>query len=309
MINNQQYVNLSSELNVFFLRIAKEHLIFAAASLPAKDAVIVGQLLTMKRHFEQLLSRAVELSRGNISPTVMSSGELVTSFTLPAEKSVELLVGIPIDTSITQRELNLNYRQQEAMDGDLVNSISALNREAIALTNSAIQFKRKLLNDVLSCKAFSYTYPLMLDHVTREASLYVSLLNRLQNRQAEDTTVRGLIEQEVTWNEIMDEHTKFIRGYLDPSETLLFNTANNLSKEFDDLEARTKALYNTPAGFEEITRESYNLVTQLRDFKRSGTEGILLCRIRSIMPALLADHVTREANHYLRLLRTTVSSS
>lgn len=34
----------------------------------------------------------------------------------------------------------------------------------------------------------------------------------------------------------------------------------------------------------------------------AGTKGLIGCEIRSIILPLLADHVLREANHYLRLL-------
>ena len=40
----------------------------------------------------------------------------------------------------------------------------------------------------------------------------------------------------------------------------------------------------------------------IREFKTAGTEGITDCKIRSIILPLLADHVLREANHYLRIL-------
>ena len=39
-----------------------------------------------------------------------------------------------------------------------------------------------------------------------------------------------------------------------------------------------------------------------RDFKAAGTKGITGCSVRSVILPLLADHVLREANHYLRLL-------
>ena len=41
---------------------------------------------------------------------------------------------------------------------------------------------------------------------------------------------------------------------------------------------------------------------QYRDFKAAGAKGITEWEIRSIILPLLADHVVREANHYLRLL-------
>lgn len=40
-----------------------------------------------------------------------------------------------------------------------------------------------------------------------------------------------------------------------------------------------------------------------RDFKAAGTKGITECSIQGLILPLLADHVVREANHYLRLLK------
>lgn len=93
-------------MNLFFLRIAKEHTIFAAASLPPKYAHISMQFLSMNRSLERLLSRTVLLSHGNVSQNVINSSELVTEFTLPTEKATQSLTGIPINISITMEELN-----------------------------------------------------------------------------------------------------------------------------------------------------------------------------------------------------------
>ncbi|SHI99713.1 DUF2935 domain-containing protein [Desulfosporosinus lacus] len=43
------------------------------------------------------------------------------------------------------------------------------------------------------------------------------------------------VEQEAFWNRIMGEHAKFVRGFLDPTEELLFDKAHRFGKEFDRL--------------------------------------------------------------------------
>ena len=50
--------------------------------------------------------------------------------------------------------------------------------------------------------------------------------------------------------------------------------------------------------------EALEETVRFQAFKTAGTKGILECQIRSIILPLLGDHVLREANHYLRLLRT-----
>lgn len=50
------------------------------------------------------------------------------------------------------------------------------------------------------------------------------------------------------------------------------------------------------------TGAALTLTQEFRDFKHAGVEGIEACQFRSLILPLLADHVLREANHYLRLL-------
>lgn len=303
MISQDEYIRHSLELNLFFLRILKEHTIFAAASLPPRDANLSMNAVSLKNNIEQLLDRTVSIARGNISTEVMTSGELVTDLTLAAEEKTQFLTGIPINTAITRRELSLGYRKISNSAGNLLDNVTIINHEAIALTNNTIAFKTNLLNGVLSCKAFSYIYPLMLEHVIREAQFYVMMLNRLLVRDPMDS-MKEIIRLEILWNDIMGEHAKFIRGYLDPSEEELFETANRFAKEFDRLLAETKALNKNPKLLPEVTSESLKRVTNLRNFKVQGEKGILACKVKSIIPPLLSDHVTREANHYLRLLKS-----
>ena len=53
-----------------------------------------------------------------------------------------------------------------------------------------------------------------------------------------------------------------------------------------------------------MTNASLEETLRFRDFKSAGTQGITQCKIRSVILPLLADHVLREANHYIRLLQS-----
>ncbi|MHB1392311.1 MAG: DUF2935 domain-containing protein [Clostridia bacterium] len=302
MLSNKEYIRHSLETNLFFLRIVKEHAIFAAASLPPRDRAIANKLVAMKNSFEELLSEAIELSDRAVSHEVLASEELVTDFTLAAEMKTQFLTGIPINTDLTRRELELKADRKNGNSKGLQEEVEALNRKAMVMTKAAIAFKTKLLKKVLECKAFSYTYPSMLKHVIEESQYYVKLLEKLEKRDAIDS-LKEVIEEEINWNHIMGEHSKFIRGYLDPEEEKLFNTAHAFAKEFDRLLEKTEGLAEHPELTPEVTKESLKDVTALRNFKVQGTEGILKCKIKSLIPPLLSDHVTREANHYLRLLK------
>lgn len=79
-----------------------------------------------------------------------------------------------------------------------------------------INFKERLLQGIFSCNLFTNNYPLLIDHIKREAEVFHRLLERLQERVVVDITWEAVM-QEAFWNRIMAEHAKFIRGLLDPT--------------------------------------------------------------------------------------------
>jgi len=302
VLSDKEYIRHSLETNLFFLRIVKEHEIFAAASLPPRDRGVASQLVFMKNSTEQLLSEAIDLADRAVSHEVLASDELVTDYTLDAERATQFLTGIPINTDLTRRELELRGSSKGRSIEVLQKEISVLNRKAMSMTKAAVAFKKKLLKNVSECRAFSYIYPTMLEHVIEEAEYYIMLLEKLEKRDGIDS-VKEIIQQEINWNHIMGEHSKFIRGYLDPEEEKLFDAADTFAKEFDRLLEKTEKAADNPELLPEVTGESIKDVIGLRNFKEQGIEGILKCSIKSVIPPLLADHVLREANHYLRLLK------
>ena len=104
---------------------------------------------------------------------------------------------------------------------------------------------------------------------------------------------------ECFWNRIMMEHALFIRGLLDPSEAELIDSADEFAKDYSELlETCRNAQRQT------MLKDPLSETVKFRDFKAEGTEGIEKCKIRSVILPLLADHVLREANHYIRLLKS-----
>ena len=160
------------------------------------------------------------------------------------------------------------------------------------MLDGLIAFKESILKCVAQGELFTLNYPLLVEHILREAKLYRQYVQILEREG--DLPDRIVNENERFWNQIMMEHAQFIRGLLDPCETELFCAADNFAKEYCQLlEAGRNA--------HERTMEQ---TVKFRDFKAAGTQGIEQNKIRSIILPLLADHVLREANHYLRLLES-----
>lgn len=300
MISDQIYVILSLELHLFFSRIMKEHALFLEAGFMPKDSKLASEAEHYKREFERLLSQVVSLSNGVVRPSVLNSGEVVTDYTLGTERKTQNFTGIKIDQNISMQESQLYSGNNPQIGPNTVNRVRQLNANARNLINGLINFKQRLLNGVLSCDLFTANYPLLIEHILREARLYLSLVGDLENRV--DIDSKDARETELFWDQIMMEHALFIRGLLDPSEDELITTSNEFANEFKNLIQEAQTMTNVTIN--SVTNETLNQTIQLKNFKQAGTEGIASCKIRSIILPLLADHVLREANHYIRLLET-----
>jgi hypothetical protein len=301
MPTRMEFVRQSLELHLFFARIMKEHSFFLEIGFTPRDSNYKQKADEFRLEFDRLLREAVVLSNGVVSRSVLQSGEVITPYTQSAEMASSYFTGIRIPTELTQMEAQLMGDGSIDISPMLEERVFLLNQWSIDLITALIQFKANILNNVLTCEMFTVNYPLLIDHIMREARLYLAMIQRLQNRENINME-REALEQEVFWNRIMAEHSKFIRGFLDPTEEDLFEVSNNFGKEFDRLTNEAIMAMDSTMPIRKVTEDSLKATKEIRDFKVQGTQGILDCKIKSIIIPLLGDHTIREANHYLRLL-------
>lgn len=297
-MNNNNYVEKSLELHLFFGRIMKEHSFFLKAGFTPANKDFSEKAEYFKDEFDKLLCEAVRLGNGTVNQQILRSQELVTQFTALAEKQTECLTGIPINKEITNRELQLKSGCQKCADTpERRAKVKQLNQTALKLLDGLIAFKETILKKVLCGEMFTANYPLLIEHIIREAKLYREYVECLEKNGYLDN--RSMKDVECFWNRIMMEHAMFIRGLLDPSENELFNSADKFADEYCELLNKCRDAQDNALG-----EASLELTQKLRDFKTAGVRGIEQCEIRSIILPLLADHVLREANHYIRLLKS-----
>lgn len=299
----KEYVSSSLETHLFFGRIMKEHALFLQAGFPAGETAYRNKADQYREAFEKVLWQTVRLADGMAGEDVLHSGEVFTEFTVLAERQTAGLTMIPIDSRITQAEENLRAGCAKCMDDRTADrtarQIRQLNQRVLQLLRGLIMFKKQILREVTSCRLYTANYPLLIEHIIREAELYQQIITMLEERRC--VSAEKLAETELFWNRIMMEHALFIRGLLDPTECGLVETADAFAEDYSRL--LEEAGRQDCRAMNALTRKTLETTEKYRDFKAAGTKGITGCDIRSIILPLLADHVLREANHYLRILK------
>ena len=299
MDQQREYIVDSLELHLFFARIMKEHAFFLRVGFLPPNAALTTEAERLQRRIELLLTRVIGLSDRAVRQCVLDCGEVVTEFTECAERQTRRLTGAGIDGRLTARVRRLRgcaCAEEVCVTCALHRQVRQVNREAIQLVSQLIAFQERLLEQLCSCSIFTANYPLLIEHILREAKLYRAQLLRLEGRG--DRSCQELRDEELFWNRIMMEHALFLRGLLDPGEDALIRTADGFAADYKRLLEASSAANNRVMR----TGNPLGLTQKFRDFKKAGVSGIEECKIRSLILPLLADHVLREANHYIRLL-------
>lgn len=294
LLTRKEFIQYSLEANLFYQRIMKEHLLFIETALQPVDKTYISEAIILKKSFEDLLGETLAFANEAIRENVIKSNELVTNYTLRAEKVTSKLTGASINTNITEAEQELKSNPNFEYTQWLEMKVDDINCRSLNLLKETIELKKKLLELFLDCNIFMNLYPEILDHITEEAELYQKILKSLLNRTLPEMP---LCDELRFWNYVMKEHAQFIEGMLDPTEIELKDRAIEIEKKFDKLVEES-----VKCNEKELLEKSKTATEEIRDFKKSATEGLLNCEIKSIIIPLLADHVLREANHYLRIL-------
>jgi len=173
-----------------------------------------------------------------------------------------------------------------------------------------IEFKRKIIRLLVQCEMMPMLMPLLMDHITREAVHFLSILGAGRPVETGETQLARLLAREVFWLRQMKEHVEFVRHLLDPSERELINQTEEFRTRFSrlletarDLTSMAEADPRTFNAAVRFTEETMAATRQLRDFKAAAHQLLLLCRILSTVPTpLLVDHIRREADKFLEEL-------
>ncbi|MDD4588554.1 MAG: DUF2935 domain-containing protein [Heliobacteriaceae bacterium] len=231
------------------------------------------------------------------------------------EHSLFMQLGFPCTEANLIRQANEFQKNFQSLlkESETVppSQFMAFVERAKILTENLRKFKRRVLHIIITCgfKLGGYNHPLLIDHISREAEYFILVLEKAQKGKSE-YPFHSIIQENVFWLRIMGDHAKFIHSLLDQSERGLQHTVKAFSDEYDLLLAQARDLEGYLWDFQKIPAlirfqgEVKATTTRYRDFKAQAAELVDKCAILSLIPAPLADHVRREAEHFLMILET-----
>ena len=167
--------------------------------------------------------------------------------------------------------------QAKPMDLDVMNQILPLLKEQR-------EFQVKLLQLLEQGAWIGWTFPLFVNHITLELDYFVDKLNGIQYTAQEEVAF---------WNRINGEHAAFNARFLDPSERELLLKADRTSVKFNKI-PKTE--------YEMMVKLSLTATKELDEFNKAArAQGKA---VKSIIHPVLLDHVIREGEHSIEILKS-----
>lgn len=249
---------------------------------------------------------------GNVRPVAPLDQEEVKFWLhIMEEHALFIKTGLPADKTDLIEEAAAFEREFKALRvrADKLTSekkFAELVTDTISSMREFLRYKRLLLGLSLTNKLGSALPPLFFDHLIREAEYFLLILERIC--AGKKLAVVKALEANF-WLRLMADHTQFIAARLDPSERSLMSVTHDYEVEFNDLSLQARDYVSFLAhrpmelpAFERFLQDSRVATVRLRDFKQAAYDMISTNRMLSTIPAAMADHVRREADHFLLML-------
>jgi hypothetical protein len=185
--------------------------------------------------------------------------------------------------------------------------------EVVEAMKPFIEYKATLGDAQRNGTLRSLVWPLFFDHTRHEAERWTRRLEQLGQGESE----LDRAEVAAFWNNIMDEHARFVAHLLDPDEAELVEKATRTSNVFRELgsggiggaAAALAAEPGTVAGAltdHPETSAVLSAAETILEFKTQTARDIEAARIKSIIDPRLSDHVRREALKFVDELKRAV---
>jgi hypothetical protein len=180
--------------------------------------------------------------------------------------------------------------------------LNRFTNEVIEAMKPFIEYKATLGDAQRNGNLRSLVWPLFFDHTRHEAERWTRRLQQLGRGESE----LDRAEVAAFWNNIMDEHARFVAHLLDPDEFELIEKATRTSNVFRELGAgglggAAAALVSEPSTVVGALTEHpetsavLSAAETILEFKTQAARDIEAARIKSIIDPRLSDHVRREA--------------
>jgi len=209
------------------------------------------------------------------------------------------------------------------------NLVDASIKWTVALRN----FKIQLFVLLEQCKAVAELPTSLLDHIRREADFFLTMLYRLKGLPVPPEEVLGIPnaniptslvpkllipymgqhipkiakDENLFWLRIHMEHGEVLLlvAYRPKIQDMLYEATDKFQNQLEKLLAEAGRVREESADLKAFNAKAYDVMEEWHDFLVKLFKDVIKCDVPSgqiNVPALILDHMAREAEYYMKVL-------
>lgn len=306
MLNNEEFLTVSLENGLFYLRTIREFCANIKLAFLNKNIEYSKKAEGFADRCEELGAILTKYADGNLSKKFLDSKSIVTEYTLPSELLTEKLFGIDINTDITRNELVLKPGIPGNITNEEVNIIMEVNKKALTLTQEFIEYLTDIFEKEKKLELFSYSYPALIKYMIEETKLYNSYLERLIRKEKVDPSF--VTDYQYMFITSMKDAASFLRSMVNPSEEEFYIKAESFYVEFEHLLNEYKSTALSPDLQEALTTKTLKAVKRFSDYISNCIKNVLDSKLYYIVEPIFLDNLYTEANYFIYILENDIAN-
>lgn len=218
-------------------------------------------------------------------------------------------------------------------------AVNVLDDESMVVTSVFRDFKARLTRLIQACRVVTELPAALLDHIRREADFFLTMLLVLEGRPLPSRDVLGIPDggapvnllprrliplageniilvardENLFWLRIHKEHGEVLLliAYRPEVQESLYNATAEFEADLDRLLEEADTVPLNANAMKMFGQRIYPAVARWRDFLREMHRQVLECEVPTGQinaPALILDHMAREAEYHLEVLAILDSS-
>ena len=296
MITDREFYIQSLRDHLYYLRTIRGFCITIELSFYKNNEEYISIAEDFSRKSEELSKEAISYTGGLISNEALKNNIYVSEYTLPCEELTEKLFGIFIDTTITKEELNFREGINQNINSELINNIKILNNKALTFAKNFKMFCNDIKEKLDSNKLFSFSYIDFFSYLFDEVDTYTEDLERIIAMESYSPIYATGFAYNFA-NTLL-KTAKFIRDWIDPSNSDVFNLASYYVNAFNEIIDRYLKSDISPDTQEELSKTMKNLLIDYQDFIKNLLERLVNFEIYFITPPVSIDNIYTSVNFY-----------
>lgn len=296
MITDREFYIQSLRDHLYYLRTIRGFCITIELSFYKNNEEYISIAEDFSRKSEELSKEAISYTGGLISNEALKNNIYVSEYTLPCEELTEKLFGIFIDTTITKEELNFREGINQNINSELINNIKILNNKALIFAKNFKMFCNDIKEKLDSNKLFSFSYIDFFSYLFDEVDTYTEDLERIIAMESYSPIYATGFAYNFA-NTLL-KTAKFIRDWIDPSNSDVFNLASYYVNAFNEIIDKYLKSDISPDTQEELSKTMKNLLVDYQDFIKNLLERLVNFEIYFITPPVSIDNIYTSVNFY-----------